>query len=167
MVYSDETRPLLQGSRLTAWELLEDNIPVTTITDNMAAWSMKTKGINIVITGADRIAANGDTANKIGTYGVALAAKAHGIPFYIAAPASTFDLRTAPALQQIYQRIKNESTQGGTLYMESMIRDISLAESGQKKIDWVKGHMPLLNYFNEKYAPTQLFKGINMVVTMR
>ncbi len=91
MVYSDETRPLLQGSRLTAWELLEDNIPVTTITDNMAAWSMKTKGINIVITGADRIAANGDTANKIGTYGVALAAKAHGIPFYIAAPASTFD----------------------------------------------------------------------------
>ena len=91
MVYSDETRPLLQGSRLTAWELMEDNIPVTTITDNMAAWSMKTKGINIVITGADRIAANGDTANKIGTYGVALAAKAHGIPFYIAAPASTFD----------------------------------------------------------------------------
>ena len=91
MVYSDETRPLLQGSRLTAWELIEDNIPVTTITDNMAAWSMKTKGINIVITGADRIAANGDTANKIGTYGVALAAKAHGIPFYIAAPASTFD----------------------------------------------------------------------------
>jgi methylthioribose-1-phosphate isomerase len=70
---------------------MEDNIPVTTITDNMAAWSMKTKGINIVITGADRIAANGDTANKIGTYGVALAAKAHGIPFYIAAPASTFD----------------------------------------------------------------------------
>ena len=91
MVYSDETRPLLQGSRLTAWELMEDNIPVTTITDNMAAWTMKTKGVNIVITGADRIAANGDTANKIGTYGVALAAKAHGIPFYIAAPASTFD----------------------------------------------------------------------------
>ena len=91
MVYSDETRPLLQGSRLTAWELMEDNIPVTTITDNMAAWTMKTKGINIVITGADRIAANGDTANKIGTYSVALAAKAHGIPFYIAAPASTFD----------------------------------------------------------------------------
>lgn len=91
MVYSDETRPLLQGSRLTAWELLEDRIPVTTITDNMAAWSMKTKGINIVITGADRIAANGDAANKIGTYGVALAARAHGIPFYIAAPASTFD----------------------------------------------------------------------------
>jgi methylthioribose-1-phosphate isomerase len=91
MVYSDETRPLLQGSRLTAWELMEDNIPVTTITDNMAAWSMKTKGINIVITGADRIAANGDTANKIGTYGVALAARTHGIPFYIAAPASTFD----------------------------------------------------------------------------
>ena len=91
MVYSDETRPLLQGSRLTAWELLEDGIPVTTITDNMAAWVMQTKGVNLVITGADRIAANGDAANKIGTYGVALAAQAHDIPFYVAAPAGTFD----------------------------------------------------------------------------
>lgn len=90
-VYSDETRPLLQGSRLTAWELLEDKLPVTTITDNMAAWTMKTKGVNMVVVGADRIAGNGDTANKIGTFGVALAAKALGIPFYIAAPASTFD----------------------------------------------------------------------------
>ena len=109
MVYSDETRPLLQGSRLTAWELLEDNIPVTTITDNMAAWSMKTKGINIVITGADRIAANGDTANKIGTYGVALAAKAHGIPFYIAAPASTFDFSLKNGTQiPIEERNANE-----------------------------------------------------------
>lgn len=91
MVYSDETRPLLQGARLTAYELCEDNIPVTCITDGMAAWTMKQKGINCVVVGADRIASNGDTANKIGTYGVALAAKAHGIPFYIAAPVSTFD----------------------------------------------------------------------------
>ena len=91
MVYADETRPLLQGARLTAYELCEDNIPVTVITDGMAAWTMKTKGINAVVVGADRIAANGDTANKIGTYGVALAAKAHGVPFYIAAPTSTFD----------------------------------------------------------------------------
>ncbi len=91
MVYADETRPLLQGARLTAYELLEDKIPVTLITDNMAAWIMKTKGVNAVVVGADRIAANGDTANKIGTYGVALAAKANGIPFYIAAPVSTFD----------------------------------------------------------------------------
>ena len=90
-VYADETRPLLQGARLTAFELYEDAIPVTLITDNMAAWTMRTKGINAVVVGADRIAANGDTANKIGTYGVALAAKAHGIPFYIAAPTSTFD----------------------------------------------------------------------------
>ena len=72
-------------------ELCEDDIPVTVITDGMAAWTMKTKGINAVVVGADRIAANGDTANKIGTYGVALAAKAHGVPFYIAAPTSTFD----------------------------------------------------------------------------
>lgn len=95
MVYADETRPLLQGARLTAYELHEDNLPVTLITDNMAAWTMKTKGVNAVVVGADRIAANGDTANKIGTYGVALAAKAHGIPFYIAAPVSTFDFTLA------------------------------------------------------------------------
>lgn len=91
MVFADETRPLLQGARLTAYELVEDKIPVTLITDNMAAWTIKTKGVNAVIVGADRIAANGDTANKIGTYAVALAAKAHNIPFYIAAPVSTFD----------------------------------------------------------------------------
>lgn len=95
MVYADETRPLLQGARLTAYELVEDKLPVTLITDNMAAWTMKTKGINAVVVGADRIAANGDTANKIGTYGVALAAKALGIPFYIAAPLSTFDFTLA------------------------------------------------------------------------
>ena len=95
MVYADETRPLLQGARLTAFELYEDKIPVTLITDNMAAWTMRTKGVNAVVVGADRIAANGDTANKIGTYGVALAAKAHGIPFYIAAPTSTFDFNIA------------------------------------------------------------------------
>lgn len=99
MVYADETRPLLQGARLTAYELLEDGIPVTLITDNMAAWTMRQKGINAVVVGADRIAANGDTANKIGTYGVALAAKAHGIPFYIAAPVSTFDFSIASGQQ--------------------------------------------------------------------
>lgn len=108
MVYSDETRPLLQGARLTAYELCEDNIPVTVITDNMAAWTMKTKGINAVVVGADRIAANGDTANKIGTYGVALAAKAHGIPFYIAAPKSTFDFSIADGSQIPIEERKGE-----------------------------------------------------------
>lgn len=95
MVYADETRPLLQGARLTALELSEEGIPVTVITDGMAAWTMKIKGVDAVIVGADRIAANGDTANKIGTYGVALAANAHGIPFYVAAPLSTFDITVA------------------------------------------------------------------------
>ncbi len=95
MVYADETRPLLQGSRLTAYEMLEANIPVTLITDNMAAAIMARGEINMVVTGADRIAANGDAANKIGTYGVAVLAKYHNIPFYIAAPLSTFDLTTA------------------------------------------------------------------------
>lgn len=91
-VYADETRPLLQGARLTTWELKQHGIDVTLICDNMAAHVMKQGKVDIVITGADRIAANGDTANKIGTYGVALLAKAHNIPFYIAAPKSTFDM---------------------------------------------------------------------------
>lgn len=94
-VYSDETRPLLQGSRLTAWELHRAGVEVWTICDNMAAQVMREGRVQVVIVGADRIAANGDTANKIGTYGVALLAKAHNIPFFVAAPYSTFDL-TAP-----------------------------------------------------------------------
>jgi methylthioribose-1-phosphate isomerase len=91
-VYADETRPLLQGARLTVWELKQAGIDVTVICDNMAGWLMKQKKINAVITGADRIAANGDTANKIGTYSLSILAKEHDIPFYIAAPSSTFDL---------------------------------------------------------------------------
>ena len=93
-VFADETRPLLQGARLTAWELSQAGIHVTVICDNMAAWVMKESKIDLVITGADRIAANGDVANKIGTYGLAVLAKAHDIPFYVAAPSSTFDLDT-------------------------------------------------------------------------
>lgn len=90
-VYADETRPLLQGARLTAWEMMQEGIPVTLITDNMAGYLMKKKMVDLVIVGADRIAANGDVANKIGTYGVAVLAKEHGIPFYVAAPMSTID----------------------------------------------------------------------------
>ncbi|WP_425060993.1 Methylthioribose-1-phosphate isomerase [Sporomusa carbonis] len=90
-VFADETRPLLQGARLTAWELMQDSIPVTLITDNMAGWVMKNKMVQAVIVGADRIALNGDVANKIGTYSVAVLAKEHEIPFYVAAPVSTFD----------------------------------------------------------------------------
>jgi methylthioribose-1-phosphate isomerase len=93
-VYADETRPLLQGSRLTAWELARAGIPVTVLIDSAAASLMKDGEIDLVIVGADRIAANGDTANKIGTYPLAIAAKHHGIPFYVAAPASTFDSAT-------------------------------------------------------------------------
>ncbi len=91
-VYSDETRPLLQGSRLTAWELQQSGIDVVTICDNMAAQVMKEGRINLVIVGSDRIAANGDAANKIGTYGLAVLAKHHNIPFYVAAPTSTIDV---------------------------------------------------------------------------
>jgi methylthioribose-1-phosphate isomerase len=90
-VIADETRPVLQGARLTAWELQKDGIPVTVITDNMAASLMRQGMVDLVIVGADRIAANGDVANKIGTYGVAVLAHAHGIPFYVAAPLSTID----------------------------------------------------------------------------
>ncbi len=91
-VLADETRPLLQGARLTAWELQKDGIPATLITDNMAGHFMKKGGIKAVVVGADRIAANGDTANKIGTYTVAVLAREHGIPFYVAAPFSTVDM---------------------------------------------------------------------------
>jgi methylthioribose-1-phosphate isomerase len=93
-VFADETRPFLQGARLTAWELHKDNIPVTLITDNMAGHFMKAGRISCVIVGADRIAANGDVANKIGTYTVAVLAKENSIPFYVAAPISTVDLKT-------------------------------------------------------------------------
>jgi len=91
-VYVDETRPLLQGARLTAWELMQRNIKATLICDSMAAQVMREGKVQAVVTGADRIAANGDSANKIGTYSIAVLARAHGIPFYIAAPSSTFDL---------------------------------------------------------------------------
>ena len=94
-VYADETRPFLQGARLTAWELMKDGIPTTVISDNMAATMMQKGKIGAVVVGADRIAANGDVANKVGTYGVAILAKEHGIPFYVAAPISTVDLATA------------------------------------------------------------------------
>lgn len=90
-VFADETRPLLQGARLTAWELTQENIPVTLITDNMAGWVMKKGLVQAVIVGADRITLNGDVANKIGTYSIAVLAQKHGIPFYVAAPTSTFD----------------------------------------------------------------------------
>jgi len=91
-VYVDETRPVLQGARLTAWEMMKENIPATLITDNMAGFLMKQGKINKIIVGADRIAANGDAANKIGTYSLAVLAKEHSIPFYIAAPRSTIDM---------------------------------------------------------------------------
>jgi methylthioribose-1-phosphate isomerase len=94
-VYADETRPLLQGARLTTLELLRDKIPVTLIADNMAGFVMQQGKVDLVIVGADRIAANGDTANKIGTYSLAVLAQAHGIPFYVAAPTSTIDIKVA------------------------------------------------------------------------
>jgi methylthioribose-1-phosphate isomerase len=93
-VFADETRPFLQGARLTAWELVRDGIETTVITDNMAGSLMRSGRVNFVVVGADRIAANGDTANKIGTYSVAVLAREHGIPFYVAAPLSTVDLKT-------------------------------------------------------------------------
>jgi methylthioribose-1-phosphate isomerase len=112
-IYADETRPLLQGARLTAWELQNRGIDVTLICDSMAAQVMREGRVQGVVTGADRIAANGDTANKIGTYGVALLAAAHDIPFYIAAPLSTFDLSIASGDQiPIEQRSPEEITHG-------------------------------------------------------
>jgi methylthioribose-1-phosphate isomerase len=110
-VFADETRPFLQGARLTAWELMKDGIKTTVLCDNMAASLMLQGRIQAVIVGADRIAANGDVANKIGTYGVAILAKEHGIPFYVAAPWSTVDVATAHGgLIPIEQRAASEVT---------------------------------------------------------
>ncbi len=112
-VYADETRPLLQGARLTAWELQQRGIDVTLICDSMAAQVMREGRVQAVVTGADRIAANGDTANKIGTYSVALLAAAHDIPFYVAAPTSTFDLAIATGHEiPIEERDPREITHG-------------------------------------------------------
>ena len=112
-IFVDETRPLLQGARLTAWELMQRDIKATLICDSMAAQVMKEKKVQAVVTGADRIAANGDSANKIGTYSIAVLAKAHNIPFYIAAPSSTFDLSIESGDQiPIEQRSAIEITNG-------------------------------------------------------
>ena len=121
-VIADETRPFLQGLRLTAWELAKDNIPVTVITDNMAGHVMKNGQVDAVVVGADRIAANGDTANKIGTYMVAVLAKQHNIPFYVAAPVTTLDLSLASGEEiPIEERDASEITH---------IRDHQLAPDG-------------------------------------
>ncbi len=123
-VIADETRPFLQGARLTAWELQKDNIPVTLICDNMAGYLMSKGEIDCVIVGADRIAANGDVANKIGTYTVAVLAKEHHIPFYVAAPISTIDLSLGDGSQiPIEERDEREITH---------IKDIQLAPDGIK-----------------------------------
>lgn len=110
-VYADETRPLLQGARLTAWELMQRQVPVTLICDSMAGWVMKERRVQAVIVGADRIAANGDAANKIGTYSLSMLARAHDIPFYVAAPSSTFDLTIENGDQiPIEERVSTEIT---------------------------------------------------------
>ena len=113
-VYADETRPRLQGAKLTAWECVQERIPVTVISDNMAAHCMKLGAIDAVVVGADRIAANGDAANKIGTYSLALVAKAHGVPFFVAAPLSTVDFELAEGdLIPIEERHPSEIYQVG------------------------------------------------------
>jgi len=110
-VVANETRPYLQGARLTAWECVQEGIPVTLVTDNMAGHLMQRGEVDLVIVGADRIAANGDTANKIGTYTLAVLAQRHGLPFYVAAPSSTFDLATADgAAIPIEERSADEVT---------------------------------------------------------
>jgi methylthioribose-1-phosphate isomerase len=114
-VFADETRPFLQGARLTAWELVRDGIETTVITDSMAGPLMRDGRIDVVVVGADRIAANGDVANKIGTYTVAVLAKEHGIPFYVAAPLSTIDLATPDGARiPIEERNEREMTHVGS-----------------------------------------------------
>jgi len=123
-VFADETRPFLQGARLTAWELVKDGIDTTVITESMAAPLMRDGRIDLVVVGADRIAANGDTANKIGTYTVALVAREHGVPFYVAAPVSTIDLDTPDGRRiPIEERDSREVTH---------VKSVRLAPEGAK-----------------------------------
>lgn len=132
-VWACETRPVLQGARLTVWELMQDNIPVTLITDNMAAHIMSQGLVDAVIAGADRIAANGDTANKIGTYGLAVLARYHQIPFYIAAPMSTVDLNISSGQQ------------------------IPIEERNHEEVRQLRGHyitLPEVNVFNPAFDVT-------------
>lgn len=118
MVWACETRPVLQGSRLTVWELMQDDIPVTLITDSMAGYTMKTQKIDSVIVGADRVAANGDAANKIGTYTLAILAHYHRIPFYVAAPLSSFDINlNSGRFIPIEERNQDEVRQIGGNYL--------------------------------------------------
>ena len=117
-VYADETRPFLQGARLTAWELVRDGIETTVITDGMSGSLMRAGRVDMVVVGADRIAANGDVANKVGTYTVAVLAKEHGVPFYVAAPVSTIDLETPDGTEiPIEERDAREITHLGSVQL--------------------------------------------------
>ena len=141
MVWVCETRPVLQGSRLTVWELLQDQIPVTLITDSMAAYVMERKYIDAVVVGADRIAGNGDTANKIGTYSLAVLARFHKIPFYVAAPLSTIDMNTSTG------------------------QDIPIEERNQEEVRQIGGHyitVPEVGVYNPAFdvTPADLISGI-------
>jgi methylthioribose-1-phosphate isomerase len=141
MVYADETRPRLQGGKLTAWELVQDNIPVTVLTDNMAAYMMSKGYIDIIFVGADRVAANGDAANKIGTYGLAIIAKHHKVPFYIVAPTSTIDINITTG------------------------RDIPIEERSADEVTHINGNQILpdgVNIINPAFdvTPAELIAGI-------
>ncbi|MCO4760103.1 MAG: S-methyl-5-thioribose-1-phosphate isomerase [Myxococcales bacterium] len=130
-IWVDETRPYLQGARLTAWECVQDNLPATLITDNMAGWMMQQGKIAAAIVGSDRIAANGDVANKIGTYAVAVLCKHHGIPFYVAAPTSTVDLACPTGAEiPIEQRTKREVSHVGGWAPAELVPPLQVAPAG-------------------------------------
>lgn len=164
-VWVDETRPVNQGGRLTAWELLRADVPSTLITDNMAASVMRSGWVDAVIVGADRICANGDVANKIGTYGLAILAKEHGIPFYVAAPSSTVDLTLASGeLIPIEERDPREVegvTISGTISPRSGAAQRAfdmLTDGGTYEFDMGKGHQMLLSRKGGAYAFDAWFK---------
>lgn len=141
MVFADETRPRLQGGKITAWELMQENIPVTVISDNMAAYLMSKEKIDAIFVGADRVAANGDAANKIGTYGLAIVANYHKVPFYVVAPISTIDIKIASG------------------------REIPIEERCAEEVTHINGHQVLpvdVKVFNPAFdvTPAELIAGI-------
>ena len=164
-VWVDETRPVNQGGRLTAWELRVAGIPSALITDNMAASVMKNGWVDAVIVGADRICANGDTANKIGTYGLAVLAKAHGIPFYVAAPSSTVDLTIGDGSQIEIEERDPREVEGFTVsgFFEPDSADASrafdlLTKEGPYEMPLTKGHQMVLDRKGGAYSFDAWFK---------
>ena len=164
-VYACETRPYLQGARLTAWELMQDKIPVTLMADNMVGYAMDQGLIDMVVVGTDRVAANGDVANKIGTYTVATMAKRHAIPFYVACPVSTIDFSTASGdLIPIEQRAPEELT--GTDKQWAHLRNVLKLSFDGRQVSWSQVSSPSMVLYRHHQTESAYPVGVILRVAL-